>query len=60
MIMNTWYDFLLERLHEPSTYAGIFGVLAAFGVAVQPELADAIIGAGIGVTGLALIIIKEK
>lgn len=60
MEQQPWYDFILDRLNEPSTYAGVFGVLSAFGVIVQPQLADAIISAGIGVTGLALIILKEK
>lgn len=58
--MNAWYDYIIDRLHEPSTYAGVFGMLAAFGVAVKPELADAIIAAGVGVTGLALVLLKEK
>ena len=60
MEKQSWYDYMLERLHEPTTYAGIFGMLTALGVAINPDLADAIISCGVGVTGLALIILKEK
>lgn len=53
-------DWIIERLREPTTYAGIFSALTAFGVSVAPELSDAIMAAGIGAAGLALVILKEK
>jgi len=53
-------DWILDRLHEPTTYAGIFSMLTAFGVQLAPELADAIMATGIAATGLALVIIREK
>lgn len=56
--MNTM-DWILDRLKEPTTYAGIFAGLTAVGVQIAPELADAIMSAGIGVVGLVLVILKE-
>lgn len=53
-------NWILERLKEPTTYAGIFAGLTAVGVQIVPELADAIMSAGIGVVGLVLVILKEK
>lgn len=53
-------EWIIDRLKEPTTYAGIFAGLAALGVQVAPEMADAIISAGIGVVGLVLVILKEK
>lgn len=53
-------EWILNRLKEPTTYAGIFAGLTAFGVQLAPELADAIMSAGIGVVGLVLVILKEQ
>ena len=53
-------EWILDRLKEPTTYAGIFAGLAALGVQVAPELADAIISVGIGAVGIVLVILKEK
>lgn len=52
-------EWILDRLHEQSTYAGIFAVLTSLGVTVAPGLADAIMSMGIAATGLALVIITE-
>lgn len=41
---------LVERLKEKSTWAFILGVLPAVGVAVNPELNDQIINAGMAVS----------
>ena len=53
-------EWIIDRLKEPTTYAGVFAGLTALGVQVAPELADAIMSAGIGVVGLVLVILKEK
>lgn len=52
--------WILDRLKEPSTYAGIFAVLTAAGVAVAPDLQEAIITAGGAAVGLVLVIMKQK
>lgn len=45
-------NYILERLRERSTWAGIVAFLAGVGVAVKPELAESIIAAGAAIGGL--------
>lgn len=54
-------NWILERLKEPSTYAGIFAIASSVaGVNIHADVANAIMGAGVGVSGLALVLLKEK
>jgi hypothetical protein len=51
-------DFILNRLREPSTYAGFAGLAAAFGIA-EP-LYQAAAAVVMAVAGLAAIVLAEK
>lgn len=53
-------QFILDRLSEPSTWRGIILILTAAGVGIQPALADAIIGAGIGLAGVVGVLTADK
>jgi hypothetical protein len=53
-------DYILERLKERSTWAGIIAILTGFGVSLKPELSAAISTVGMGIAGLVLVIIKEE
>lgn len=55
-----WYQILLNYLTQKSTWLGLFSVLAAFGVALKPEMSDAIISCVLGVFGLVNVIVDEK
>ena len=55
-----WYQVLLNYLTQKSTWLGLFSVLAGFGVALKPEMSDAIISCVLGVFGLVNVIIDEK
>jgi hypothetical protein len=44
--------FILARLSEASTWKGIFLILTAAGVAVRPEMQNAIVSLGLALTGL--------
>ena len=57
--MNKIIETVLNYLNQPSTYKGLFSVLAAFGVVLKPELADAIIACALGVIGLINVIVDE-
>lgn len=57
--MNKLIETVLKYLGQSSTYKGLFSVLAAFGVAMKPELADAIIACALGIIGLINILINE-
>ncbi|WP_199720822.1 hypothetical protein [Azospirillum cavernae] len=51
-------DYLLARLQEPTTWRGIATLLTAFGVALSPEQAEAIIPLGMAVAGFIGILTK--
>lgn len=55
-----WYQTLLNYLTQKSTWLGLFSILAAFGVALKPELTDAIIACALGIFGLINVIVDEK
>lgn len=50
--------FVLSRLKEPSTYAGLSGIALALGV--SGELYNAVAGALAGVAGLVAVLLAEK
>lgn len=52
-------DVILKYLGQASTYKGLFSVLAAFGIILKPELADAIIACALGVIGLINVLIDD-
>lgn len=54
-------EFLVSRLREPSTYAGIAAILAGVTfIPYAPELAKTISAVGTLVTGLLAIWMPEK
>ena len=52
--------YLLARLKEPSTWRGIILIMTSAGVGIEPAMADAIIGAGIGLAGLVGVVTADK
>lgn len=50
--------FVLSRLKEPSTYAGLSGLALALGV--SGELYNAVAAALAGVAGLIAVLLAEK
>lgn len=51
-------QFILSRLKEPSTFAGLSGIALALGV--SGELYNAAAGAIAGVAGLIAVIMSDK
>ena len=51
---------LITKLKEPTTYAGIFAILNAVGVAIKPELWQEMTTVFMGLAGAALVLYKEK
>ena len=51
---------LLSRLREPSTMAGLAGLLAAVGISVPGEMVTQITVVIGGVAGIASMMMKEK
>lgn len=57
--MNKIFSTILKYLGQSSTYKGLFSVLAAFGLILKPELADAIIACALGIIGLINVLVDE-
>lgn len=53
-------DYIIERAKEGSTWRGLILIASSLGATLNPELAEAIIGAGVGVFGLLQVLRKEK
>jgi hypothetical protein len=52
--------WIAARLKERTTWLGLASLLSAVGVAIAPELQEAIISAGVAVGGLILVVTKEN
>ena len=54
-------NWILDRLSENSTWRGLITLATATGVfTISPNLAEAIIAAGLGIVGLVNIIRSER
>lgn len=58
--MEKILETLLNYLTQKSTYVGLLAVCTAFGLALKPELSDAIITCALGVFGLVQVIVNER
>lgn len=52
--------WLLARLRERSTWLGITGCLASLGLAVAPELGEAIAGFGVAAASLIAVVTADR
>ena len=52
--------FLLARLKEPSTYAGIGALLAAAGIRADDAVVQAVVQALVSLAGLAAVLMPEN
>ncbi len=53
-------EFVLDRLREPSTYAGLGAILAAAGVHVDDAALQTSIQALVALAGLAAVLVSER
>jgi hypothetical protein len=60
MMNSTLVAYLLARLREPSTYAGLGALLAAFGLHPSAAALGAIVNAAVALAGLAAVLIPEQ
>jgi len=52
--------YLIARAAEPSTWATLTAVLAAVGFAMPPSIAQNVALIGMGLAGLAGVLLREK
>lgn len=53
-------QYIVNRLKEPSTYAGLAALLGAFGVSIDPGMLQAVVAVATAIAGLASIFVSEK
>ena len=53
-------NIVLERLSDNSTWRGILLIATAVGLKLEPEMQNAILGAGLGLIGLINVVRKGK
>jgi len=53
-------SYLIDRLREPSSYAGLAALLGIFGLQVAPEAWTLVIQVLTGLSGLAAFFLKDK
>ena len=53
-------DYIIERLKEASTWRSIVGLIALFGIALDPEKKDAIVTFGTSLFLLMGVFMKDK
>ncbi len=53
-------QWVIDRLIEPSTWQGLAAILTGVGVALSPEMWQAIGAAGVAIIGLVQVIKKER
>lgn len=51
--------YILRRLQESSTYAGIIALLSVGGIYLEPKFADSIIVVGTTLAGMALALLPD-
>ena len=53
-------QYILDRVREPSTWRGAILFLTAIGVPIAPQLAGAIVTAGLGIAGLVGVLTPDR
>ncbi len=58
--MDRFLDWALARAQERSTWVGLASLLSGLGVAMSPDLQAAVAEIGLAVSGLVLILTRER
>jgi hypothetical protein len=53
-------QYILDRAREPSTWRGAILFLTAVGVPIAPQMAEAVVTAGLGIAGLLGMLTKDN
>jgi hypothetical protein len=53
-------QYILDRAREPSTWRGAILFLTAIGVPIAPQMAEAVVTAGLGIAGLLGMLTKDN
>jgi len=53
-------QYLIARMKEPSTYAGLGVLMASFGYHIEPGILQSVVALLTGIAGLVSVLIGEK
>jgi hypothetical protein len=53
-------QYIFDRAREPSTWRGAILFLTAVGVPIAPQMAEAVVTAGLGIAGLLGMLTKDN
>lgn len=53
-------EYFINRFKEASTWQGLIAIATSLGVAVSPELTEAIVGVGVALFGAVSVLLKER
>lgn len=56
---NPYIQWLLARSKERTTWVGAIAILSSFGITIAPEMIEHFITAGLAVSGLIAIFVKD-
>lgn len=57
--MEMIIQFAISRMKERSTWIGLVGLLSSLGVAMQPEMVEAIASVGVALSAVVMILTKD-
>ena len=60
LIKDDTMEKIFELAKQPSTYRGIIGILTGFGIALSPDMAEAIIAFAVAGFGLIEVVRNER
>lgn len=52
-------EYILNRLSERSTWQGVVALLGAFGIAIRPDLVEAVVTFGLAAAGLINVLFPD-
>ena len=58
--MNPYIQWIIERGKERTTWLGVIAIASSFGITIAPEMIEHIITAGLAISGLIAIAVKDK
>lgn len=57
--MDMFIQFVISRMKERSTWIGLVGLLSSLGVAMKPDMVEAIASVGVALSAVVMILTKD-
>lgn len=57
--MELIVKFVVDRMKERSTWIGLVGLLSSVGIAMEPQMVEAIASVGVALSAVVMILTKD-